>query len=364
MTGQERIGYFIKNLRKRKGLTQKDFALRLKTSQSAVARMEAGKQNLTTKELSRISEALEHKILSIDTSTDFRIKGGRKLSGSVITQTSKNGAMGLMCASLVNKGKTTLHGIPRIEEVYRLIEILQSIGVSVNWSGDHTLEIRPPKNFSISNILYTYATKVRSSLMLIGALIHNKSSFTIPHAGGCKMGERTIAAHRYGLEELGVNIKTTNSNYLITHKSLKPADIVLYEASETANENLLIAASKIPGKTTLRFAPPNYQVQDVCRFLGKLGVKIEGIGTTNMVIHGVSDINCDVEYYNSEDPTESMMFIGAAVVTHSKLLIKRCPIDFLSLEFRKLEKMGLKIKKSKVLIYQIQLLWYFTILIV
>lgn len=344
---QEKLGLFIKSLRERKGWTQVEFSKVLKTSQSAVARIEAGRQNLTTKELMRISEALEHKIISLDSSTDFRIVGGRKLSGAVVTQTSKNGAMGLICASLVNRGKTTLHGVPRIEEVHRLIEIMESIGVSISWTGKHSLEIKPPKKFSMKTLLTASALKVRSSLMLIGSLAHYENFFTLPHAGGCKMGARTIAAHRYGLEEFGVKIKTTTKNYEISSKNLKPADIVMYEASDTALENLLIAASRIPGKTIIRFAPPNYQVQDVCFFLEKLGVRVEGVGTTTLTVHGVKEINKDVEYTNSEDPTDSMLFVAAAITTNSKLTVERCPIDFLSVELLKLKIMGLRFKQSK-----------------
>lgn len=162
------------------------------------------------------------------------------------------------------------------------------------------------------------------------------------------MGQRTIAAHRYGLEPLGVKIITKDNYYEISREKLKPADIVLYEASDTATENLLIAAALIPGKTTLRFTPPNYQVQEVCFFLEKCGVKVEGIGTSTLVVHGVKEINRPIEHHNSEDPTESMMFISTAIVTNSTLKVTRCPIDFLSLELLKLEKMGLKYKKSKL----------------
>lgn len=344
---QKALGRFIRNLREKKGLTQGELAKILKTSQSNIARIETGNQNLTTRELTRISDALGHQIVTLSASTDFKVNGGKRLHGSIETKTSKNGAMGLICASLLNRGKTTLHGIPRIEEVYRLIEIIESIGVSTSWQDTNTLEITPPKKFSLNSLNLESAKKVRSSLMLIGALIHHEKLFHIPHAGGCKMGERTIAAHRYGLEQLGVRIKTRESDYEITHKLLKPADIVMYEASDTAAENLLIAAALIPGETVIRFAPPNYQVQEVAFFLEKLGVRIEGIGTTTLRVHGVEEMNENIEYTNSEDPTEAMMFLAAAITTGSELTVKRCPIDFLSVELLKLEKMGLKMKRTK-----------------
>lgn len=344
---QQKIGFFIKSLREQRGMTQGAFAKALSTSQSAVARMEKGEQNFTTESLSKISEVLKHKIVSINSSIDFEINGGKKLHGEIKTNFSKNGSVGLLCASLLNKGKTTLHGIARIEEVNRVIEILESIGVKINWIDKNSLQIVPPEKLNLKNINVESAIKTRSIIMLIGPLIHLLPKFSIPHASGCKLGKRTISAHTYALEDIGVRIKTTNSNYEISSQKLKPAEIVMYEAGDTACENILTAVAKIPGKTIIKFASANYMVQEICFFLEKLGVKVEGIGTSTLTIHGVKEINQDIEYSNSEDPIESMMFISAAIVTDSELNITRCPIDFLSLELEKLKRMGLKYKILK-----------------
>jgi UDP-N-acetylglucosamine 1-carboxyvinyltransferase len=221
------------------------------------------------------------------------------------------------------------------------------MGVSVRWTAKHTLEITPPAKIAIDKINKDAAIKIRS-FTFVGALIHHSKKFQFPHSGGCKMGERTISAHKFGLEYLGVSIKTQEHAYIIEHKKLVPNDIVLYESSDTGTINLLIAAARIPGKTVLKFAPPNYQVQDVCFLLEKMGVVIEGIGTTTLTVHGVKDINKTIEHHNSEDPIESMFFIAAGIVTHSKLTITRCPIEFLELELEKLKRMQLKYTKSKV----------------
>lgn len=341
---QQKIGFFIKELREKRKLTQGAFAKELGTSQSAVARMEKGEQNFTTELLSKISTVLDHQIVSINDSIDFQIVGGKKLSGSITTSFSKNGSVGLLCASLLNKGKTTLHGIARIEEVYRVIEILESIGVKVSWIEQNCVEITPPKKFKLENLNVESAIKTRSIIMLIGPLIHLLPSFSIPHASGCNLGKRTISAHKYALDELGVKIKTTNTSYDITVNTLKPADIVMYETGDTACENALMTAAKIDGITKIECASGNYMVQEVCFFLQSLGVEIEGIGTGTLTIKGNPNINMDAEYHNSEDPIESMMFISAAIATDSTLTINRCPIDFLTLELYRLKKMGLKYK--------------------
>jgi len=211
-TEQEKIGFFIKELREHRGMTQEQFAKALNTSQSSIPRMEKGEQNFTTELLLKISNVLDHKIVSLNDSIDFEVTGGKKLSGTIKTNFSKNGSVGLLCASLVNSGVTTLHGIARIEEVYRVIEILESIGVVVKWLNQNTLTITPPKKFSLDNVNTESAIKTRSVIMLVGPLIHKLSAFIIPHPHGCNLGKRTIAAHIFALEKLGVKIKTTAKN--------------------------------------------------------------------------------------------------------------------------------------------------------
>ncbi|MCX6754917.1 MAG: helix-turn-helix domain-containing protein [Candidatus Nomurabacteria bacterium] len=345
---QKQIGTFIKELRENKGMTQEDFAKELQTSQSAVARMEKGEQNITTELLRKVGIVLEHKIVSLSNSTDFEIQGGKKLSGTIKSGYSKNGSVGLLCASLLNRGITTLHGIARIEEVYRIIECLESIGVKVAWTGPNTVEVHPPKEFDIKNLNKESAIKTRSILMFIGPLSHIISSFSIPHAQGCHLGKRTIAAHSYALEELGINIKVTQNNYEIKNKKLKANNIIMYEAGDTPVENILTAAAKIQGTTTIKFSSSNYMVQEICFFLEKCGVKIEGIGTSSLIVHGIKEINANIEYSNSEDPIESMTFITAAIATDSTLTVSHSPINFLELELYKLQKMGLKYKISKI----------------
>lgn len=343
-TEQEKIGYFIKELRERRGMTQEEFAKELNTSQSSIPRMEKGEQNFTTELLSKISKVLEHQIVSINNSIDFEINGGRKLYGSITTNFSKNGSVGLLCASLLNSGVTTLHGIARIEEVYRVIEILESIGVSIKWLGQNSVQITPPKVFNFKNINVESAIKTRSIVMLIGPLIHLSPSFSIPHASGCRLGKRTISAHTYALEEIGVKIKTTHDTYDVVAKNIKPANIIMYESGDTACENILTAVAKVKGKTKIECMSANYMVQEICFFLQALGVNVEGIGTSTITVTGLPEINKNIEYHNSEDPIESMMFISVAIATDSELTIKRCPIDFLTLELYRLKKMGLKYK--------------------
>ena len=242
-----------------------------------------------------MNKKMKSKTIQRSSSIDFEVSGGKKLHGTIKTNFSKNGSVGLLCASLVNSGVTTLHGIARIEEVYRVIEILESIGVAVKWLDHNTLTITPPSKFTLENINTESAIKTRSIVMLIGPIIHKLSSFSVPHPHGCNLGKRTIAAHIYALEKLGVKIKTTARNYEISAKKLKIAEIVMYESGDTACENVLTAASLINGTTIINFASANYMVQEICFFLEALGIKIDGIGTATLTVHGIKEINKNIE---------------------------------------------------------------------
>lgn len=274
---------------------------------------------------------------------NYRVIGGKELAGEVTTNISKNAAVVLLAASLLNKGKTTLKKMPHIEEVNRLIEVLQSIGVSVEWQ-DGDVVIQPPAEFNLAEINQEAAQKTRSIALFVAPLAHVLASFDLPAPKGCDLGKRSLGAHVDALERLGISLvgNEETQTYRVEVGKKKPREIIMYEASDTGVENVLMAAAKIPGETTIKFASANYMVQDLCFFLETCGVKIDGIGTTTLIVHGVADINANIEYAPSEDPIESMFFISLAATTNSELTIRRCPIDFLELELATLWSMGLK----------------------
>ena len=277
---------------------------------------------------------------------NFIVDGGKKLSGSVATSRSKNGAVALLAASLLNRGRTTLEHVPRIEEVNRLIEVLKSIGVSVTWEGANVV-IEPPEKINLETIDTVAATKTRSILMFIGPLIHLFKKFELPQSGGCTLGLRTVRPHLFALEKFGVQIEALTDRFSVKHSELKPAEVVLFESSDTATENALFAAARIPGTSVIKYASANYQVQEVCGFLRALGVGVEGIGSTTLTINGTENIDMDVSYSVAEDPTDAMFFISAAAVTGSAITITNAPFEFLEVELLVLEKMGLKFTLSE-----------------
>lgn len=346
-TTNEKIGQLISQIRQERGLTQAEFAKRLGTSQSAVNRIEHGKQNLSLETMGRISEVLNKQLISLGgASVNLRIEGGHELHGEITLKNSKNAAVGLLCASLLNHGTTRFVNFPKIEEVYRIIEVLQSIGVRIRWIGND-LEIKRPAELKLDQMDAEAARKTRSVLMMMGPLLHDYKEFKIPYAGGCKLGERTVEPHLYALEHFGLNVVATKGHYNITVNKKPAGRIVLYESGDTVTENALLAAARTSKETIIQYASANYSVQDVCFFLKRLGVKISGIGTTLLKVEGVPHIKKNVTYALAEDPIEAMFFISVAVTTNSQITIRRVPIDFVSLELLKLRKMGVKIEESE-----------------
>ncbi|RBM20688.1 UDP-N-acetylglucosamine 1-carboxyvinyltransferase [Streptomyces sp. PT12] len=341
-----RIGQLIRDARQHRGWTQVQLAEALGTSQSAVNRIERGNQNISLEMIARIGEALDSEIVSLGYAgpMHLRVVGGRRLHGSIDVKTSKNACVALLCATLLNSGRTVLRRVARIEEVFRILEVLSSIGVRSRWINEGAdLEIVTPAELDLDAIDLEAARRTRSIIMFMGPLLHRMDRFKIPYAGGCDLGTRTVEPHMMALRRFGLEVTATEGMYHATvNRQITPErPIVLTERGDTVTENALLAAARHDGVTVIRNASSNYMVQDLCFFLEQLGVRVEGVGTTTLTVHGVPEIDRDVDYSPSEDPVEAMSLIAAAVVTESQLTIRRVPVEFLEIELAVLEGMGL-----------------------
>ena len=184
--------------------------------------------------------------------------------------------------------------------------------------------------------------------MFLGPLLHRSDAFELPYAGGCDLGTRTVEPHMTALRPFGLEVKATEGSYHATVQAgtgpTRP--IVLTERGDTVTENALMAAALHDGVTVIRNASSNYMVQDLCFFLQRLGVEVEGVGTTTLTVHGRPVIDVDVDYAPSEDPIEAMSLLAAAIVTESEITVRRTPIEFLEIELALLEEMGLRYDRS------------------
>ena len=348
ITDLNHIGTLVRDARRHNGLTQAQLATRLGTSQSAVNRIEAGRQNLSLETIGRISTALGSEILRWGPSdaAHVRVNGGNTLSGSIGVKTSKNAGVALLVASLLNRGRTTLRSVARIAEVERILEVLRSIGVVATWTGgtENDLVIEVPDELRLDDLDVEAAKRTRSIIMFLGPLLHRFREFKLPYAGGCDLGTRTVEPHMLALRHFGLDVVATNEFYRATvdPDAHPERPVVLVERGDTVTENALFAAAGRDAVTVIRNASPNYMVQDLCFYLETLGVVIEGVGTTTLTVHGRSEIDADVEYSPAPDPIEAMTFITAGIVTASEITIERVPIEFLEIELAVLETMGFR----------------------
>ncbi|MDQ6753120.1 MAG: UDP-N-acetylglucosamine 1-carboxyvinyltransferase [Actinomycetota bacterium] len=347
------VGVLVRDARTEKGWTQGRLAAELGTSQSAVARMEQGKQNLSLKMVQRMETIFGRSILTVGGTqkpkiTHLRVVGGRELSGSVDVNSSKNAGVALLCASLINRGTTTLRHLARIEEVNRIVEVLTSIGVECTWLNASDLQIRRPEVLDLAAIDAEAARRTRSVIMLLGPLLDQSQAYRLPYAGGCDLGTRTVEPHMQALRQFGLSVEAHSGFYAVQapEPDIQDRTFVLTERGDTVTENAIMAAAHREGITVIRNASPNYMVQDLCFYLQGLGVEVGGVGSTTLTIRGRSRIDVDLEYSPSEDPIEAMSLITAGIVTASEVTIRRVPIEFMEIELSVLEQMGFRYRKS------------------
>ena len=346
----EHVAAMLKDARSEKGWTQGQLAAELGTSQSAIARMEQGKQNLSLKMIQRLETIFGRSIVNVGKPqmTHLRVEGGRTLSGSVDVNSSKNAGVALLCASLINRGTTILRRLARIEEVNRIVEVLMSIGVECTWLNDTDLRLRRPDVLDLQAMDVEAARRTRSVIMLLGPLLDESAGYRLPYAGGCDLGTRTVEPHMQALRQFGLDVQATAGFYSV---QAPPADahdrsFVLTERGDTVTENAIMAAAHRQGTTVIRNASPNYMVQDLCFYLQMLGVAIEGVGSTTLKITGRPVINAEIEYFPSEDPIEAMSLITAGIVTNSEVTVRRVPIEFMEIKLATLGQMGQQLEIS------------------
>lgn len=341
--GLKKLGENIAFFRQQKGLTQSDFAKLLGTSQSAVARIEKGDQNLTAESISKINRVLEKNVVELaNPMLNLKVDGGKKLSGSVTVRSSKNSSVCLLYASLLNRQKTTIKNITVIEEVLRTIDVLKSLGVDVSVkNGDATISVFNTSDFKDVQI------KANNLLLLIGILSNYYNKFTIPVNFKATNFTGTLNSHLFSLEQLGFKFKVMGDRLTVDCTNKHGGEVTMYESSDTATINCIFASLGINDNVTLNLASSNYQVTDVLHFLKQLGAEIKGVSTTSLSITGGKKLQKQISFNPITDSSETMFYISCGILTNSSIIIRRAPADYLKLELLKLKKMGFKYKVLK-----------------
>ena len=274
----------------------------------------------------------------------YIIKGSNKLEGKVKISGSKNAALPIIAASILNAGKTTLNNVPNIHDTQMMFEILKNLGGKVEKKNNKIIiDTSKIKKYEIPEDLMR---QMRSSVILAGSLIgkYQKAIFSYP--GGCDIGTRPIDLHLKGFEKLGINITKNYGNISCICDKIVGEKIDLDFPSVGATENIMLASCLGEGTTQINNAAREPEIIDLQNFLNKMGAKIQGAGSNKIQIEGVKKLN-DVSYNIMPDRIETGTFLCAAAMSQGNIIIENTNINHITPIISKLEEANCKLKLEK-----------------
>ncbi|OGJ43299.1 UDP-N-acetylglucosamine 1-carboxyvinyltransferase [Candidatus Peregrinibacteria bacterium RIFCSPLOWO2_01_FULL_39_12] len=274
----------------------------------------------------------------------FIVQGGKPLKGEVLISGSKNAALPILCASMLTKEKVILKNVPNIADIHTMIKILRAFGAKIKFQNNE-MEISA-RNLKSNGIPNDVIKKMRASILILGGLLPRLGELKIAFPGGCVLGKRSVHAHTHAFQKLGCEIVDDKNGIHIKCKKLYGRKIILPELSVTATENAVMASVLAEGTTEIRLAATEPHVQDLCRFLNKIGAKISNIGTNNLVVKGVKTLK-GATYKITGDYLEAGTFAIAAAATQSDIIIKGIDANQLDSFWQKLEEAGIKFELSE-----------------
>lgn len=280
--------------------------------------------------------------------SSFKIKGGVKLKGEIIPQGAKNEALQVLCAPLLTAAPVTIHNVPDIVDVNKLIELVGDLGCKVEKLGKGSFRFTAANintSFLKTDAYRKKAAALRGSVMLLGPILARYGEANIPKPGGDKIGRRRLDTHFIGFQNLGAkfNYNAVENLYNIDASHLKGCYMLLDEASVTGTANIIMAAVLAKGTTTIYNAACEPYLQQLCLMLNRMGAKISGIGSNLLTIEGVEQLN-GTEHTLLPDMIEIGSFIGLAAMTQSEVTIKNCRIDMLGIIPEIFRRLGIKME--------------------
>ena len=276
--------------------------------------------------------------------SEYIIRGGEKLEGTVKISGSKNSALPIIAATILNAGKTTLYNVPNIQDTQMMFKILKLLGATVEKKNNKI--IIDTSKIEKLEIPKDLMNKMRSSVILAGALIgkYRKAIFSYP--GGCDIGARPIDLHLKAFEKLGITINQSHGDITCEADKIKGEKIDLDFPSVGATENAILASVLAEGTTTITNAAREPEIVDLQNFLNKMGAKIDGAGTDEIQIQGVKKLK-DIGYNIMPDRIETGTFLCLAVATKGNLILENTNATHITPIINKLEEAGCKIKTEK-----------------
>ncbi len=278
----------------------------------------------------------------------FKITGGKKLQGEIVPQGAKNEALQIVCAVLMTKEPVTIHNIPNIRDVNKLMELLEDMGVRRSKIGEGSYRFQAEEvNFDYfeTEAYKEKAASLRGSIMLLGPMLARFGKGKAPRPGGDKIGRRPLDTHFTGFQKLGAEFiyDQNDAFYTVDGSRLKGAYVWMDEISVTGTANVLMAAAMAEGTTTIYNAACEPYLQQLCKMLNSMGAKISGVGSNLLTIKGVKELH-GCEHTMLPDMIEIGSFIGMAAMTQSEITIKNCQIPQLGIIPDVFKKLGIQME--------------------
>ncbi len=270
----------------------------------------------------------------------YIVEGGQSLSGTIRPAGNKNAALPAIAATVLASEPVTLQNVPRIGDVETLLEIVTSLGADVAWDDDNTVTINAAA-VSSGSVDRALSERIRASLLLAGPLLARFGRVDLPPPGGDVIGRRRMDTHFLAFEALGATVRLAGG-FEIEATELKGADFFLDEPSVTATENAIMAAVLAKGESLIRNSASEPHVQDLCHLLNTMGARIEGIGTNQLRVFGVSELG-GATFAVGSDHIEAGSFIGLAAVTRSKIVVEGAPIQHLDSTLLGFRRLGVEV---------------------
>lgn len=275
----------------------------------------------------------------------YFIEGGYRLAGDVEISGSKNSSLAIIAAAMLLDGPCVIENVPHIEDIHVLLDICKDMGATIDWEDPQQLKI-DPRTIHTHVAVPSKSKNIRASYYLQGAMLARFRKAESAFPGGCNFGSRPIDLHQKGFEILGAKVNIRQGRVIIEGKNLKAGTIYLDQVSVGVTVNMMLAATKIEGITTIENAAREPHIVDVANFLNTMGANIKGAGTDVIRIQGVSSLPANKLYTVIPDQIEAGTFMIIAAMTDGDVYVRNVIPRHMEPLSAKLEEMGVEIEEG------------------
>lgn len=280
--------------------------------------------------------------------TKIIIEGGKPLSGSIKVNGAKNAALPIMAGVILSTDPVKLVNVPALDDVATMAKVLRTLGIDVDFDNGHTYRFNASGPLS-DNPPYELVKTMRASFFVMGPLLARLKKARVPLPGGCAIGVRPVNIHLKGFEALGAKVSIEGGCAVATAEKLTGTPIVLDFPSVGATENLMMAASLAEGKTIIENAAQEPEIEDLAKFLNRMGAEIEGAGSPTIVINGVEKLGGGT-YSIMPDRIEAGTFAIMGAMTGGPISIENCEPNHITALINKLKEMGAEVDTGETTI--------------